>query len=52
MRIVGMNKRVCKGLWVVYTVNNRTKYFFGAYRFKNKAQEVAAKYQGNYILIY
>lgn len=52
MKIVGMNKKVCKGLWVVYTIINRTKYFFGAYKSKDKAQEVANKYQGDYILIH
>lgn len=52
MKIIGMNKRVCKGLWVVYIIVNHTKYFFGAYRFKDKAQEVADKYQGKYILIH
>lgn len=51
MKIFGMNKKACKGLWVVYTVVNRSKYFTGAYRTEEKAQEVANKYDGKYTYI-
>ena len=51
MRIYGMNKKACKGKWVVYTITNKSKYFLGAYRTEEKAQEVAKKYDGKYTLI-
>lgn len=43
MKILGMNKKVCRGLWVVYTVCNNYKYFYMAYRTKEKAEEIAAR---------
>lgn len=46
MKIYGMNKKACKGLWVVYIVTNKSKYFLGAYREKAKAEQVAEKYNG------
>lgn len=51
MKIYGMNKKACKGKWVVYTITNKSKYFLGAYRTEEKAQEVAKKYDGKYTLI-
>ena len=46
MKIYGMNKKACAGLWVVYTVVNKSKYFVGAYREKAKAEQTAEKYHG------
>ena len=51
MKIFGMNKKACKGLWVTYVVVNRHKYFIGAYRTREKAQDVATKYDGDYTYI-
>jgi hypothetical protein len=51
MKIFGMNKKACKGLWVAYVVVNRHKYFIGAYRTREKAQEIATKYDGDYTYI-
>lgn len=51
MRIYGMNRKACKGLWVVYYISNKNRYFLGAYRMETKAQEVATKYDGKKIYI-
>jgi hypothetical protein len=48
MKVYGLNKKASKNLWVVYTMVNKGKYFFGAYRTEEKAKEVAAKYDGKY----
>lgn len=47
MRVLGLNKDM-KNVWVVYTAINGTRYFVGAYRTEEKANEVAAKYNGKY----
>lgn len=49
MKIYGMNKKACVGLWVVYTINNKSKYFVGAYRMKEAAEKVAEKYNGKIV---
>lgn len=51
MTILGMNKKVCHNLWVVYDVVNKTKYFYGAYRTEEKAKKIAAKRSYNYCYI-
>lgn len=51
MKIYGMNKKACAGLWVVYTVTNKSKYFVGAYRDKAKAEQIAEKYHGETVYI-
>lgn len=48
MKVYGLNKKASKGLWVVYTMINKSKYFFGAYHSEEKAKEVSAKYDGKY----
>lgn len=48
MKVFGLNKKASKNLWIVYTIVNRHKYFFGAYRTETKAKEVAKKYTGEY----
>ena len=49
MKVYGMDKKACAGLWVVYTVNNKNKYFVGAYRTQEVAEKVANKYNGKVI---
>lgn len=49
MKVYGMDKKACAGLWVVYTVNNKNKYFVGAYRTQEAAEKVANKYNGKVI---
>lgn len=51
MKIYGMNKKACKGLWVVYSLNGKSKYFVGAYREKDKAKQIAEKYCGDFTYI-
>ena len=51
MKIYGMNKKACAGLWVVYIVTNKSKYFVGAYRDKAKAEQIAEKYHGETVYI-
>ena len=48
MTIHGMDKKTCKGLFVVYTIVNRSKYFIGAYRTIQQAQAIAEKFGGKY----
>ena len=38
MKVYGLNKKASKGLWVVYTMVNKGKYFFGAYHNEEKAK--------------
>ena len=51
MKIYGMNKQACVGLWVVYTIYNKNKYFVGAYRMEEAAERVADKYNGKVVYI-
>jgi len=48
MTIHGMNKKTCKGLFVVYVTVNRNKYFVGAYRTMQQAQAAAELFDGKY----
>lgn len=48
MKVYGLNKKASKGLWIVYTTTNKHKYFLGGYHSKEKAQEIAEKFEGKY----
>lgn len=52
MKIYGINYKACQNLFVVYINYNQSKYFFGAYRTHDKAQKIAAKYNGKVIFIH
>lgn len=51
MKVFGMNRKACKGLYVVYITFNRNRYFVGAYRSEEMAQLMAKKHYGNYCYI-
>lgn len=51
MKIYGMNKRLCEGMYVVYTQVRNCKYFYSVFDDVIKAQQVAERINGKYILI-
>lgn len=51
MKIYGMNKKLCKGMYVVYTQVQNCKYFYSVFNELTKAQQVAERINGKYILI-
>lgn len=51
MKIYGVNKRLCKGMYVVYTQVRNCKYFYSVFDEAIKAQQVAERINGKYILI-
>lgn len=51
MKIYGMNKRLCKGMYVVYTQVRNCKYFYSVFDEEIKAQQVAERINGRYVLI-
>lgn len=51
MKVLGMNRKVCKGLYVVYITVNHNHYFVSAYRSEKMAQLMAKKHCGNYCYI-
>ena len=51
MKIYGMNKKLCKGMYVVYIQVQNRKYFYSVFRELEKAQKIAEKNNGKYIFI-
>lgn len=51
MKIYGMNKRLCKGMYVVYTQVRNCKYFYSVFDDVIKAQQVAERINGKYVFI-
>lgn len=51
MKIYGMNKKLCKGMYVVYIQVKNRKYFYSVFRELEKAQKIAEKNNGKYIFI-